>query len=222
MTLSTDTETDSELTEIQPEATRQKERKKNLKQSKLSFLRPVKLVIYPQKSRISVIKIQMMTFFIPNVTMSAFHFLLNSHPHRNVGVEEKENTSEVTKTCEKPKRSVVWHFLKPDPVNPSSSIKLCSLCKKHINTSNNTTNARTHLLKNHAKEFEKYLKLINDVDESSTTSDAESTIEPETMNNEKTVPTSTALHFNVENDGGSTQQKQVFEKVKTDFFYLLG
>lgn len=127
-------------------------------------------------------------------------------------VEEKENMSEVTKTCEKAKRSVVWKFLKPDPLNPLSYIKLCSLCKKHINTSNNTTNARTHLLKNHAKEFEKYLKLNTDVDESSlspTTSDAESTIEPEAVNNAKTIPTSTTLHSSVKNDGGSTQQKQL-------------
>lgn len=69
----------------------------------------------------------------------------------------------------KEKRSKVWHFLSDDPAesDPETSyIKVCILCKKKINTSNNTSNADAHMKRWHKKEYLtwKSLEIENETD----------------------------------------------------------
>lgn len=70
-----------------------------------------------------------------------------------------------------PRKSIVWNFLEDIGSQPKSTIKICKLCRASINTSYNTSNARTHLKAKHPLEFAKAEKK-SDVD-SVTTSDCD-------------------------------------------------
>ena len=72
--------------------------------------------------------------------------------------------------------------MKNDSSDPLSLIKLCTLCNKKISTSNNTTNARTHLQKHHARIFEKAAAGISDIESSSET---ESSVSSQSCTNGK-------------------------------------
>lgn len=68
----------------------------------------------------------------------------------------------------KKKRSVVWKFLKDDR---DSFTKKCTICGSRIRTCNNTSNARFHLKKYHAKKLAEALTENSSSPSSDTESD---------------------------------------------------
>jgi hypothetical protein len=84
-------------------------------------------------------------------------FIVNPKPATSVVTSLSSDKNEKLKTDEVDlqKKSVVWKFLLNQPHDENSLIKICKICGTKINTSNNTTNARSHLAKKHPAEFQK-------------------------------------------------------------------